>query len=324
MLEDLARFEFDDGALAAELKACRHELRAAVPARALDQRDVASDVGRFVPAADEGHRRDLVAVVRANAARVAEALRSLEEHAKLDRAPAPFEEIRYRVYDCEPRLLAALPAARLAAARLCVIVDAALCDDPVAVAAAAAEGGAGIVQLRAKRADAADFFRLAGAVAAVLEPAESLFVINDHVAVAAALGADGVHLGQDDLPATAARAVLGPRLLIGQSAHTRDQALAAQAEGADYVGLGPMFATATKPHEPVSGPGLLDAVGDDMRIPSYAIGGLDAAHLRDLAPRLPHGAAVAAAVCRAADPEAATRELAGILGGEGRRPKAEG
>ena len=312
-LEDVARFLLDDGGTAAALKELRHGVRAALPAGAVSWRDAGGDVGEQVKAGDEGVRAGPLAVVRANAARVQEALRALEEGLKLAGGPwQAAEAARYRCYRLESDLLARLPAWRLWQVRLYVLVDTALCADPLAVAAAAVRGGAGAVQLRAKQLGPRAYRELAARMQEAVRGAGALFVVNDHVAVARALDADGVHVGQDDLAPADVRLVVGPRCAVGVSAHTAEQALAGQ-QAADYLGLGPMYATTTKPHEPCRGPELLDAVRGQLRIPSYAIGGLDAGRLRDLRPRLPHGAAIAAAVCRAGDPQRAAAELLEIL-----------
>lgn len=315
-LEDCARFLLDDAALSARAKSLRHAVRAAVPAAAVAWRDSGGDVGETIKTGDEASRPAPVAVIRANAARAQEALRSLEEGLKLAgsaTAAKAVEAARYDAYRLESDLLARLPAWRLWQARLYVLVDTALCEDPVQVAAAAVRGGAGVVQLRAKALGQRAYRELAARVQDAVRSAGGLFVVNDQVAIARALDADGVHVGQDDLDPRDVRAVVGPRCAIGVSAHTPEQAVAAQAAGADCLGLGPMFATTTKPHEPSRGPGLLDAIREQLTVPSFAIGGLDAARLRALRPRLPHGAAVAGAVCRAPDPERAAAELLAIL-----------
>ncbi len=310
-LEDVARFLLDDADSAATAKQLRHAVRACVPPGAVAWRDAGADVGETIKAGDEGVRASPLAVIRANSARAQEALRALEEGLKLvGGAWQAAEAARYRVYRLESDILARLPAWRLWQIRLYVLVDTALCSDPVAVAAAAVRGGAGVVQLRAKQLDQRGYRELAARVQDAVREAGGLFVVNDHVAVARILDADGIHVGQDDLDPRDVRAVVGPRCAIGVSAHTREQVLAGQ-WAADYLGLGPMFATATKPHEPSRGPQLLDAVRGDLRLPSYAIGGLNAERLREL--RLPHGAAVAGTVCRAADPERAAADLLRIL-----------
>jgi len=102
-----------------------------------------------------------------------------------------------------------------------------------------------------------------------------LFIVNDRLDIALAAGADGVHLGQDDLPPDAARAVAGRRLIIGVSPPSLEQALAAEEAGADYIGVGPVFPTATKPDYPAVGLELVRKVAERVRIPFVAIGGID-------------------------------------------------
>ena len=197
--------------------------------------------------------------------------------------------------------------------RLYALVDTSLTDQPVEVAAAVVRGGAGAVQLRAKSLEIRAYRELAARVADAVRGAGGLFVVNDHAAVAHLVAADAVHVGQDDLAPGEARMVAGALCAVGVSCHTAEQALAAQAAGADYLGLGPMFASSSKPHEPERGPALLDAARAGLRVPSFAIGGLDAARIAALLPRLPHGVAVAAALCRAVDPQRAAAELCDLL-----------
>ncbi len=314
VLEDVARFLLDDGEAGLAAKDLRHELRQLVPEDAASERDADADAGANVPNPDAS-RSGLVALVRANAARVQEALRTLEEASRLGEAvrAQAFEWLRYRAYTLERRLLARLPAWLLHRVRLYALVDTGLCADAVAVARAVARGGAGAVQLRAKGLGVREYRELAARVQEAAHAAGALFIVNDHAAVARALGADGVHLGQDDLPLADCRAVVGPCTAIGISAHTPEQARSAVDGGADYLGLGPIFATQTKAHEPARGPVLLDAVRSWLRAPSYAIGGLDLARIQELRHRLPHGVAVGAALCRAADPEAAAARLHELL-----------
>lgn len=319
-LEEVARFVLDDEGAALTAKELRHAVRGALPAVAVADRDADGDVG-IAGCAGVAGRAGLPALVRANAARVQEALRAAEEFCRiagLGPAAAALESARYRSYTLELRLLSRLPAWRLWQVRLYVLVDLALTDRPEAVARAAALGGAGAIQLRAKGLAARAYRELAARVADAARDGGALFVVNDHAAVARLVAADALHVGQDDLAVADARAVAGPLCAIGVSAHTPEQAAEAQRDGADYLGLGPMHATATKPHEPERGPDLLDAVRTALTVPSYAIGGLDRERVRALLPRLPHGVAVAAAVCRAADPERATAELADLLEREDR------
>lgn len=320
VLEDIARFLLDDAVLGELAKTHRHAVRAAIPPAAVAARDTAGDVGVSITASDEMRRARLVDLVRANAARVQEALRACEEGCKLAGHPASaaaIEAARYAVYRLETGLLARLPAWRLYQVRLYALVDTSLTDDPVRVAGAVAQGGAGAVQLRAKGLTERAYHDLAQRVQEVARRHGALFVVNDHVAVARAIGADGIHVGQDDFTIADTRVVVGPGCAVGLSTHTPEQVAAGLADGADYLGLGPMFATSTKPHEPERGPELLDAVRERLRSPqgrpSYAIGGLDHARVAALRPRLPHGVAVAGALCRAPDPERAAAELLLLL-----------
>jgi thiamine-phosphate pyrophosphorylase len=148
-------------------------------------------------------------------------------------------------------------------------------EDVLGLAAALTRGGASIVQLRAKTPGADEFLALARAMAPVVRDAGASFVVNDRVDVAALAGADGVHLGQDDLPVAEARRILGERALIGLSTHDLAQLRAAQTSGADYVGFGPVFATRSKEtRDAVQGIEGLSAAVRASRLPVAAIGGI--------------------------------------------------
>jgi thiamine-phosphate pyrophosphorylase len=135
------------------------------------------------------------------------------------------------------------------------------------------------------------------------------FIVNDRVDLALVLEADGVHLGQDDLPPRAARPLLRPGMLLGVSAHSAEQALAAQGAGADYVAVGSIFPTRTKTAFELVGPGLLRELRGMIRVPLIAIGGITAANADEAIRAGADGVAVISAVCGAPDAEAATRGL---------------
>jgi len=138
---------------------------------------------------------------------------------------------------------------------------------------------------------------------------DALFIVNDYVDVAMLSGADGVHLGPDDLTVASARKVAGERLIIGVSASTPD----AVQPGADYVGCGPAFATPLKPQKKVIGPAGIAALASAVTIPVFAIGGIDASNVSQLTAVGIRRACVIRAVADAADPEEATRRLRAIL-----------
>lgn len=316
VLEDVARFTLDDASLAAKAKDLRHRIRAAIPPSAVAGRDTAADVGVELSAADPMRRETLVDVIRANAKRAQEALRSAEEFARLEHlaeSAVALQRCRYDSYELETRLLARVPAWQLWRIRLYAIVDTSLTDRPLEVATAVARGGAGAVQLRAKGLAEGPYRELAERMRDACGKSGSLFVVNDHVAVARAIGADGVHVGQGDTSIADARAVVGPLCAIGASTHNVEQVAQACAAGADYLGIGPVFATATKAHEPAQGPQLLDAARPNLTRPSFAIGGLTRERIRELRPRIPHGVAVAASLCMVPDPERAASEIVALF-----------
>ena len=199
--------------------------------------------------------------------------------------------------------------------RLYVIVDRAAAGgrDLADVAAAAIRGGADAVQLRDKAAARDLLLREAARLRPLARAAGVPLLINDRADVAREAGADGVHLGQDDLPVHEARRIAGAGMLIGKSTHSLEQALAAQAEGADYIGLGPIFPTPTKPNARNVGTGLIAQVAPRLRVPIVCIGGIDAASVQEVLEAGAECIAVVRAVCAAADPESSTRNLKRIL-----------
>jgi thiamine-phosphate pyrophosphorylase len=194
---------------------------------------------------------------------------------------------------------------------LYVIVDrSAIGDrDPVAVASAAIRGGADAIQWRDKTTSREELTRAAGRLATVTRAAGVALIVNDHPEIAHAVGAAGVHLGQDDLPIQAAREIMGAGTLVGKSTHSVEPALAAVAEGADYIGLGPVFSTPTKPDYASIGLTIIPKVLEAVRVPVVCIGGIDQERLADVLHAGARCIAVVRAVCAASDPEAATRTL---------------
>lgn len=195
--------------------------------------------------------------------------------------------------------------------RLYVIVDRAAAGtrDLAEIAAAAIRGGADALQLRDKAASARCLFEEALALLPIARAGGVPLIVNDRLDVAMAAGADGVHLGQDDLPLGQARVIAGQALLIGVSTHSIDQAMAEQAHGADYIGVGPVFPTPTKPDYGSVGTSLVRQVADRIRIPFVCIGGIDAGNVEQVTRAGGFCIAVVRAVCASADPEMAAKNL---------------
>ena len=177
------------------------------------------------------------------------------------------------------------------------------------VVAEALAAGARVVQLRDKRALGGALLREAAALAALCHQYGALLIVNDRADVAVAAGADGVHVGQDDLPLAAARQVVGPDLLVGVSASFPDEAEAAERGGADYVGFGAMYVTATKPDAEYAGLRLLADVRSRVRAPLVAIGGITLENAPEVFAAGADLVAVVSAVFQAAAPAQAVRAL---------------
>lgn len=170
-------------------------------------------------------------------------------------------------------------------------------------------GGCRLVQLREKEWPSGRLYPLARRLAARCRAAGAVFVVNDRVDLAVTAGADGVHLGQDDLPPEAARALLRPGMILGLSTHSVEQARAAQAAGADYVAVGSMFPTGTKPDFQLVGPALVRTLRPEIRVPLIAIGGITLDNVGEVVRAGADGVAVISAVCAAPDPRAATERF---------------
>jgi thiamine-phosphate pyrophosphorylase len=197
----------------------------------------------------------------------------------------------------------------LAGARLYVVSADALPTVQADVLCAAIDGGAPIVQLRNKVAPPADLLDAARRVAGHARAHDAVFIVNDVPELAVASGADGVHVGQDEAPTAAVRARLPEGALVGRSTHSLTQAEAAAAEGADYIGVGPVHATPTKPGRAAVGLGLLTEVAASIQVPWFAIGGIDAAGLVEVLAAGATRIAVVRAVANAPDPRAAASEM---------------
>ncbi|MCC2259046.1 thiamine phosphate synthase [Intestinimonas aquisgranensis] len=174
---------------------------------------------------------------------------------------------------------------------------------------AALDGGVTCLQLREKEASAGEILALARTLLPLCRARRVPLLINDRVDIALAAGADGVHLGQEDLPPPEARTLLGPDRILGATAHTVEEALRAQAEGADYLGVGAMFPTGTKTNTIPTSADTLKAICAAVSIPVVAIGGVTAQNLPTLAGTGIAGAAVVSAIFSQSDLTAAARTL---------------
>jgi thiamine-phosphate pyrophosphorylase len=204
------------------------------------------------------------------------------------------------------------PRNRIASARLYLVCDA----RPREFLAAAIRGGVDVVQLRDKALGDEELVTAAREFRAAADAGGALFVLNDRPDLVAACGADGVHVGQDDMAPAAARAIVGPDAIVGRSTHAPEQARAAEEDGdVDYLAVGPVHATPTKPGRPAAGLEYVEWAAANVRKPWFAIGGLDAGNVRAVAERGASRIVVVRAIAASDEPEAAARELRAALEG---------
>lgn len=315
--EEYARLVLEDASAAQALKSVRKKVQACAEAFGpglLASRDVESDPGTR-PQADDVKRGSERDVAAAGLKRAQEALRVIEEFSQLHNANAAgaAARARYAAYQAEQQLFVAAPRrAALDAPVMVVFSDMYARDDWRDVLASLLEAGARLFQLREKNLPTRNFVAHVVAFKAVTRKYYATVIVNDRVDVAAATGAQGVHLGQDDLDIIHARKILGPAALIGVSTHNAEEAADAEQLGADYVGLGAMFHTDTKKVQSVGGPSLVPTLR--VEIPVFCIGGIGRDNVAEL---VGHGArhiAVSSALLNASDPGAEYLALCKALG----------
>lgn len=319
IIEEFCRFALNNSRLVERAKQLRHELSATVhkldAGRLISSRDTLGDVGMGKRLDMQLSRGNLQDCLTAACKRLTEALRTLSEMIQTMNRPVAdtVEKLRYKAYTLEKDIvLFSEPVERFKGVRLYVIISSSLPADVVSLAYKCAAGGADCIQLRAKNIEDDKFFALAAEFVRICEAADVLSIINDRVDVAVGAGADGIHLGQNDLPVEHARKLQLAPLIIGKSTHSVGQLRAACQERPTYVSLGPVFATVTKPNAEAVG---LDYVRQatkelaDTGIHSVAIGGVTLSNVEDVLKAGARAIAVCSAATEVDDPTAACRAL---------------
>lgn len=318
-LEDIARFLLNDAALSQQLKAMRHSLVKSLGkfgADLLSERNSEADVGVNIKSASQ--RQDLLSLVTANAKRVEEALRALEELAKLPEiSPVlqskDFEQARFNLYTLERELSSKVLRQHKIRhlTGLYVIIDTQTLGlkDEVDAASKAIRGGAKTIQLRDKHHSKSELLTIAQKMKDLCYKSDTLFIINDHLDIALAANADGLHIGQTDLPLSVVRKELPIDRIVGCSTATLDQALKAEAEGADYIAVGSIFPSPTKGDATVIGTEGLRQLKQAISIPVVAIGGINKDNIVEVIAAGADSAVVISAVLSQENIEQATRQL---------------
>jgi len=319
IIEEWCRFGLDDAGLTDECKHLRQELARWHTPELRAARDTAGDTGTALTHSNEAERSDVQQVLLANLCRVQEALRVLEEYGKVysPEMGAALKQMRYRVYTLDSRLMAYQRHQHLQRSRLYLVTSPT--DTLFTTVNAALQAGLTLVQYRDKTAD--DAIRLSNAqkLCQLCRQYGALFIVNDRVDLAVAVDADGVHLGQDDLPIAVARRLVGSQRLIGRSTHKVDDLHRAIQEGADYIGVGPVYETPTKEGRPAAGFDYVRYAAEHATIPWFAIGGIDTHNLPDVLSAGAERVAIVRAIMKADNPAEVTQQMIAQL--EGRGPK---
>lgn len=319
VMEEFCRFTLNSVPLSKRAKQLRHELSAAVGrldmGRLISSRDTLGDVGVGQTVDGQLARRDLNDCLIAACKRLGEALRAIAEISGIEdrNLSVTIEKLRYDAYTLEKDVVLFSDAyIRFNCVRLYIVITSDLSDEVISLAQKCAVGGADCIQMRTKSLEDDELYALAVKFTGICRENGVISIVNDRADIAVAAGADGLHVGQNDLPIAQARKLQLYPLIIGKSTHSLEQLRAACEELPAYVGLGPVHATATKPTAAAVGLEYVrqgtELLGD-TGIGHAAIGGINIDNVEEVLGAGARCIAVCAAVTKAADPTAACRAL---------------
>ena len=345
VIEDYARFILEDATLSAKARSIRHNLVVILKPcsrQMLASRDIQSDIGKETPTTAKTNPE----IVISNFSRLGEALRSIAEYLKTQSLAlvAKVERLRFEAYQLEQEFSFVLyPNKALSALRLYVLVsdvkEKIISDlimggvDPVRSPSPRGDGrclghltsnGASAIQLRAEGLSDRNLLKEAIKLRKITRVHKVLLIINNRIDIALLSNADGVHLGETDMPVRDARKILGPDKIIGATSHSIAEALASQRNGADYISVGPIFSSPTKPHLAPAGFSYLKEVAKRIHIPYVAIGGITAGNLPVLLKahkrlfKVPIKIAVSSGILNSKNISETTRRISKILNHKGR------
>lgn len=325
ILEEIARFLLDDKNLSEKLKNVRHKINA-VQEKDYEQylraRDTQNDVGVDIKNPDS--RSDIETIFKANIKRLQQALRTLSEYSiENPENTAIFENLRYELYTLEKimwdKLKEKYNQIKIESKYLYLVTNSDKFeteDNFLDAVASALQGGVDILQLREKNKPANEILSLGKKIKQLCMQYDTTFIVNDRIDIAAILEADGVHLGQDDLDVKSAREILGTNAIVGVSTHAPEQALKAVTDGADYIGVGPVFATPTKEGRIPVGLDYVKWVSENITIPAFAIGGIDLDNCSKVFDAGLKRISVVRAIINADSPQIAAEKFASLRTGE--------
>ena len=321
LLEDLARLQLNDTVLTQQLKTMRHELLrsdGSFNRQLLQARNSEGDVGIDIAVPGEEKQRELPATVVANARRVQESLRVLEELSKIPGTipqldPEKFKQARFALYTIERNLLSRLlrrdKTRHIAGLYVIIDTQALKRRRHLEVANQVISGGAKVIQLRDKLQSKQELLTIAHQLKNLCAEHNVLFIVNDYLDIALAANADGLHLGQHDLPIKVTRQLLPIDKILGCSVTTVDQAITAESEGADYIAVGSIYPTTSKETARVVGLERLRQVRQATSLPLVAIGGINKDNATEVTAAGANSVAVISAVLEAESPKEAAKQI---------------
>ena len=323
VLDDYTRFVLNDSELTDRIKQLRHRSAESCqrisPGQLREARNTPGDVGTSIHTPNELNRESLNDVAIANLKRTQESARSLEEFGKLIHTEFAIEmkQLRYDLYilessfpDSSPSGLDPRTSKSIVDCRLYVLVTEAGCRNHwQSVVEDAISNGADVIQLREKQLSDRELIARANWVRQVTKGTETLFIVNDRADIAAIVEADGVHVGQDEASVAEVRSIVGPERIVGVSTHSIDQARRAVTDGADYIGIGPVFPSTTKSFDSFPGLEFVKQAAQEFAVPRFSIGGITSENLESLLNVGADRIAVSSSVCGARDVATATAQL---------------
>ncbi|MDP2919473.1 MAG: thiamine phosphate synthase [Dehalococcoidia bacterium] len=319
-LEDVSRFILNDALLTRRLKSLRRELITSefpFQKQLMESRDAAGDVGITGRKPEKTEVRDLPTSIIANARRGQEALRTLEEFSKVvtfspSLTSQKLEQARFELYTIEKEMLGRLlrkdKTESIRGVYVIIDMQSLKGRDHVEVTRQVIQGGARVIQLRDKTLDRGQLLPIAMEMQQVCAENNALFIVNDYTDLVLAVRADGVHLGQTDLPVSIVRKLIPLDILIGCSVYNAEQAVKAAEDGADYVAVGAIYQTPSK-ESVVVGLDVLRKVKTAVSLPVVAIGGINLENIAEVREAGADAVSVISAVLGAKSPETATRKL---------------
>ena len=313
VIEEWCRFGLDRKDLVITIKNWRQQLGHLHHYVYKEARSTASDIGAGLSHTNQLNRLSPNQIVSANCARVQEALRVLEEFSRNinPKLSSEASTIRYGLYDLEVTCLKATYEYKrrksLQNCNLCLITMA--CDDLKNRVEAALRCGVGMVQYRCKKSNDREKLHQAYDIKNLCYKYNALFIINDRIDIALAVDADGIHLGQKDLPTYTARKLIGSEKIIGRSTHNLEQVKQANEEECDYLGFGPINSTMEKSELTALDPSVFQQALHLSHLPVFAIGGINSTNLRKVTDMGFRHVAVISAIMKSNDPYSSTKNL---------------